>query len=399
MRPQSCKRYDTTRLVKVGFKINSVSGVDDALCVYDCNWKIFLTWNEPELAGFKGSDRDIDWASLFDPQIEIANARQVDLNLVERRILNRKEGDVKWSLYYTGSLFCNFKLRHFPFDYQDLRIHIRPHKMPLQKVEFTFNKDLYALDDFYLASWDLCGLRTESFATNPMNSSTRKSYSEFHICIMVRRTWLFYASNMMLFTFFITIMSWGSFAMFPQDVGSRCELTLACVLSSVALKFVASKKLPKIAYMTLADYFFLVNFVFVCSTVLSAVAVFLGAKVCFRRANTTLESGERCTYRPRDDGCECFGDLAHVDTIVFWCHVAAFVAFHVWFCGRVVHVTHACRQWRRQALEGTTTQRAPDKVIESNGGVNQQTLDWLTRVPGAQLGDSNEFDQETLGIL
>ena len=61
--------------------------------------------------------------------------------------------------------------------------------------------------------WQLVGHRVDGLETDPSASPTGKIYEELHVCIMVRRHWGWYLSNIFVFLFALVIMSVGVYAM------------------------------------------------------------------------------------------------------------------------------------------------------------------------------------------
>ena len=90
-------------------------------------------------------------------------------------VKNPKTGEVKFSQYYRGTLsMVNMSLTHFPFDVQNLRICVRPHKMTIDEVELEPADD-HAIEHHSRHEWKVVGHCTHIYATNPARSTKRGS--------------------------------------------------------------------------------------------------------------------------------------------------------------------------------------------------------------------------------
>jgi hypothetical protein len=73
--------------------------------------------------------------------------------------------------------------QNFPFDYHDLRIAIRSHKLDKTKCELVVWSETTAMEaQLEQNEWQVLGHRADHLETDPSSSSTGKVYSELHIC-------------------------------------------------------------------------------------------------------------------------------------------------------------------------------------------------------------------------
>ncbi|CAH8489529.1 unnamed protein product [Schistosoma haematobium] len=92
--------------------------------------------------------------------------------------------------------------------------------------------------------------------------------SQSHPCISVtcraaRRPGYFYW-NVFLIMFFITGLSFATFAVPPERPENRLQLSFTLFLTSVAFKFVINQSLPKISYLTYMDKYVLMSLAILC---------------------------------------------------------------------------------------------------------------------------------------
>jgi len=81
------------------------------------------------------------------------------------------------------------------------------------------------------------------------------------IRLRVERKPTYYFGNVVFPNFLIVVGSLSAFVIVPSDVGDRLSVTVTLMLAAVAFRFVVSSMLPKVAYLTLMDYYLLIGFV------------------------------------------------------------------------------------------------------------------------------------------
>jgi len=216
-----------------------------------CNFKIFIHWNDQSLINVP--KKQIDWKNAFDPDIVIANEYNVNEVFREIALKDPTVGSVKLTRYFRGTLKQDADMHDFPFDFQDLPIVLRPHKLDSSKVILMSKSGMSVLEHHGRHEWDVIGHRTESSLSDPDESTTRKQYSVFTIIVMLQRCEAWYIPNLFVTNFLLAVMSLFAFVMRPEDTGDRMELCLGLVIASIATKYTVSDKLPKVPYMTVAD--------------------------------------------------------------------------------------------------------------------------------------------------
>ena len=221
--------------VQVGYTIESISDINLATSVYSCSFELCATWVDPRLIGcseeqakalgFRVStedvvsarDRVVDWEGqgLYQPDLHIVNGREMSIKSFEMAVADRAKGAVCWKQRISGSLHFEISksLRFFPFDYHELRICVRSHKMNQSKANLVlWTKHTHvraaALSDdgdgdggneAGVGGWRLVGHRADVLQTDKGTSSTGKVYSEFHAVVMVQRRPHEYLLQILLF--------------------------------------------------------------------------------------------------------------------------------------------------------------------------------------------------------
>jgi hypothetical protein len=272
--------------VQVGYKVSALGEVDCLRAVFFAHFKLFATWLEPELAGCSlreaerlhtraTQDKMASWErehGLLQPELVVLNAHDLECTFYEMKVADRAGGAVKWSKHFRGwlDLEIGFSLENFPFDYHDLRICVRSRALDQRRCSLRLWRGVHSTE-FQEDSneWQLVGHRADGLETDPSASPTGKIYEELHVCIMVRRHWGWYLSNVFVFLFALVLMSVGVYAMpfaGSEAVGGRTAVCVSLIFAVIALKFVVAEHIPRVHYSTFFDEYVIMCFVFVTAS-------------------------------------------------------------------------------------------------------------------------------------
>lgn len=89
--------------------------------------------------------------------------------------------------------------------------------------------------------------------SDPAASYTRKEYSSLAVEVMMQTRPGYYLHNIVLIETGVSLLSLWVYVIPPSEFDTRMQISLSCLLTSVAFKFVASDKLPTISYLTWMD--------------------------------------------------------------------------------------------------------------------------------------------------
>ena len=191
---------------------------------FTIDFKVFYYWTEPKVVGRpRGCVVDIHEEGLFQPELIIANEAELQLTHWEFQVKDPKTGLLKLSeslrpsgylarlswrchcpsrgrraqssaarmssdgariaesrtgarRYYRGKLLIpNMSLHHFPFDVQNLRICIKPHKKTIDELELHPLPDECAIEHHARHEWRVIGSCTAMRADGVEISSSRFS--------------------------------------------------------------------------------------------------------------------------------------------------------------------------------------------------------------------------------
>jgi len=121
-------------VLQVTYKINTVSQIESVASTYDIDIKVFYVWTDEMAIGLEGHI-DLQAEGLFDPEIEITNARNLEELSVDTKVIDADIGQIKVSTHYRGTLFIpHMNLGHFPFDCQNLQFCFKARKSKASKL-------------------------------------------------------------------------------------------------------------------------------------------------------------------------------------------------------------------------------------------------------------------------
>ncbi|KAH8850228.1 Cys-loop ligand-gated ion channel [Schistosoma japonicum] len=248
-----------------------IGEIDTLKEIFHADAFIQAKWREPRLDGKTDENlRKIDLQRCWNPLILIDNIlseskeqhwiiternEHDEIFIVERRRLR-------------GVFLETLELNDFPLDVQDLTITLTSER-PESEVELIPDKNepcrinLQSLVD--QQEWRL----HEHIEVTRRSATQEYTHSsQSHPCISVtcraaRRPGYFYW-NVFLIMFFITGLSFATFAVPPERPENRLQLSFTLFLTSVAFKFVINQSLPKISYLTYMDKYVLMSLAILC---------------------------------------------------------------------------------------------------------------------------------------
>ena len=274
---EETRRVKRGKRIRVGYKINGIRNVNSIDCTFTIDFKVFYYWTDYRVKGRpKGTVVDIHEPDLFQPELIISNEAELSLTHWEFQVKDPKTGLLKLSEYYRGKLLIpNMSLHFFPFDVQNLRICIKPHKKTIDEVELHPLVDEMAIEHHARHEWRVIGSCTAMYATNPEHSTTGKVYSSLHIIVLVERESDWFIRMIMLPILLIAVCSLCCFAFGVDDIAGRMETAVALLLTNVATKFTIADYMPKVPYRTLCDFYLDVCFFCQFGIAISNAALFL----------------------------------------------------------------------------------------------------------------------------
>jgi len=147
-------------------------------------------------------------------------------------------------------------------------------------------------------------------------SANKDSYAEIVVRLYLRRLFMNYLLNVYIPAFGITFLSLSQFFVhLDQSLAERQSITLALLLSMVALKFSVSSELPKIPYATRLDLYLLFCIAF--------IMLACGETLFVIQYDHCKDFGE---YNPESHNRQ---PTCTIDDVLFYVFVGVFVTFNV----------------------------------------------------------------------
>ena len=246
-------------VVEVGAFIFDVDEIDDVNQRFNIDMFIVVRWQDPRLAlpeeERKGQTRFMSLDGIWTPRALILNNRGLNYHLREGVEVDDL-GNAKVKNRLTGELAANLEFQEFPFDTQRLPVDIVSYQYSTDEMQFSLSSSLIShSDQFSVEGWHLKELEPElGVFVVPSDGSElpRLTY-----VIEAKRDSDYYVLTMLVPMSLIIFMAWTVFWLQPNIVPPRIAISTASIFSLIALGVSIRLGLPKVSYLTRADYFVL----------------------------------------------------------------------------------------------------------------------------------------------
>lgn len=187
------------------------------------------------------------------------------------------EDDLGKAYYYRvrATMRTNLDLRNFPFDEHVLEIEIEDKNKTDAEFIYIADPEQSGIDSsVYVSGWNL-----EPSITGEVNSHNydiyHESYSRARFYISINHPW--FSSFMKGLFAAIVIVGVGmlSFLMSPTDAKDRIALTSGTLASAIFYHMTLTSSIPPVGYLTYADRFMILQYVFITASLSVAIGLFL----------------------------------------------------------------------------------------------------------------------------
>lgn len=181
------------------------------------------------------------------------------------------------SYYYRvrATMRTNLDLRDFPFDEHVLEIEIEDKNKTDTEYVYIADPSQSGIDSsVYVSGWNLEPSITGE--VNPHNYDVyNESYSRARFYIRIYHPW--FSSFMKGLFAAIVIVGVGmlSFLMSPTDAKDRIALTSGTLASAIFYHMTLTSSIPPVGYLTYADRFMILQYVFITASLGVAIGLFL----------------------------------------------------------------------------------------------------------------------------
>ena len=187
------------------------------------------------------------------------------------------ESDAGQAYYYRvrSTMRTNLDLRNFPFDEHVLEIEIEDKNKTDAEYVYIADPEQSGIDSsVYVSGWNL-----EPSITGEVNPHTYDVYDEaysrarFHIRIY--HPWFSSFMKGLFAAIVIVFVGMLSFLMKPEEAEGRIELTSATLASAIFYHLTLTASIPPVGYLTYADRFMILQYIFITISLGVAVWLFL----------------------------------------------------------------------------------------------------------------------------
>jgi len=253
--------------MQIRVNIANITDIDSVQQTFKA--RVFVTATIPGGASRPGLEDIVD--EKYFKGLHIRNA--IEEYSTDRKIDVVKE-DLQLSWQVSGVFEETMELDNFPFDSQELNVHLRvnnanedefPVKLVFQQDASKIQTSLFLLHN----TWHLLSGLAFQVTDSDSNLSGRGfTYPNIIIKAKVQRRPLYYVMNVCVPMFSFVCMAFTSFFVPSEDAGDRLALSLTLVLTAAAYKFVVAGMVPALGYLTMLD-----GFVMWCSFFIFAIVI------------------------------------------------------------------------------------------------------------------------------
>ena len=158
-----------------------------------------------------------------------------------------------------------FKLHSFPFDRQEIKIHLYQSSYSLGSFEASISpyidRELGAFaEKNNIQGWNIVDYKADYKTFKPPNYGWYTDGVE--VSIMLERKSSYFIFKVIFPILLILLICWSAIWIDPKEIESRLTITIVCLLSLIAYNFVIDSDLPKLEYLTIMDYIILISYVY-----------------------------------------------------------------------------------------------------------------------------------------
>lgn len=255
------------RQVELGVYVLDLVEIDEPAGQFAVHVLLAASWRDPALA-FEGTqprmwreDAAMDEVNaIWRPMVEF-NRTIAPAELEHALLRVHPDGLVEFERQMDVRLASDLDLRRLPFDTQRLQLELESFQHQAGEVVFTLPpENLRMAKRISLPQWRPGKVTSE---VAPFFSEIyEETYSRATVTIEVTRRFQFYIWQMIVPLCILIGMAFAVFFLPPSDLADRMNVIIASLLTVVALSYSLHVDLPKIPYLTIIDWLFLLAYVF-----------------------------------------------------------------------------------------------------------------------------------------
>lgn len=255
------------RQAELGVYILDITDIDEPGGKFTLHVLLSTAWQDPAQA-FDGKEPKVlredaamdEVNTIWRPMVEF-NRTTAPAELHHALLRVHPDGRVEFERQLTVQIATQLDLRKLPFDTQRLKIELESFQHLAGTVELTLPpQNLRIAKQISLPQWEP-GKLTAEVKPN-YREEYDETYSRATVTLEVKRHVQFYIWQMMVPLGIVLGMAFAVFFLPPKDLSDRMSVIIASLLTVVALSYSLHSGLPKISYLTVIDWFFVLAYVF-----------------------------------------------------------------------------------------------------------------------------------------
>jgi len=255
------------RKAELGVYILDITDIDEPGGKFTLHVLLGTYWQDPAQA-FDGKEPKVfredaatdEVNTIWRPMVEF-NRTTAPAELHHALLRIHPDGRVEYERQLTVQIATMLDLRKLPFDTQRLKIELESFQHLAGTVELTLPpENLRITKQISLPQW-APGRLTSEVKPN-YREEYDETYSRATVTLEVTRHTQFYIWQMMVPLGIVLGMAFAVFFLPPKDLSDRMSVIIASLLTVVALSYSLHSGLPKISYLTVIDWFFVLAYVF-----------------------------------------------------------------------------------------------------------------------------------------
>jgi hypothetical protein len=259
--PQTSYLDGKEEIVEVGVYILSVGNLDTTTGKYFMDF--FLNFKCRTPSDCEPGDFDImNSAEKIDPDDQTSDE-------------DRANGERYYRI--KTELQANLDLRDFPFEKHLLTIEIEDKNKDENQKKFAYvaSEAITGIDpQVYVSGWTLVpkisgGVKSHAYDIYD------ESYSRASFSIEITHSWFSSFMKGLFAAIVIVAVGMLSFLMDPDEAQDRINLTSGTLASAIFYHMTLTASIPPVGYLTYADRFMILQYVFITASLATAVALFL----------------------------------------------------------------------------------------------------------------------------
>lgn len=255
------------RQAEVGVYILDITDIDEPGGRFTLHVLLGTYWEDPAMA-FAGNEPRVlregvamdEVNTIWHPMVEF-NRTTAPAELHHALLRIHPNGRVEFERQLTVQIATTLDLRKLPFDTQHLKIELESFQHLAGALELRLPpENLRIAKQISLPQWEpgrLTGKVQPSYS-----EEYDETYSRATVTLAMKRHTQFYIWQMMVPLAIVLGMAFAVFFLPPKDLSDRMSVIIASLLTVVALSYTLHSDLPKISYLTVIDWFFVLAYAF-----------------------------------------------------------------------------------------------------------------------------------------